>query len=497
MTKAAQLAGYLLEEFIAHLLTANGYRLLAREDDPEVLEWQGSGLTVKGRGAVHQADALGALDITIPFSLPVRLFAEAKNTTSKIGLDVIRNAHGVVHDVNEYVRMTEGVSRAEHLRRVQYRYSLFSTGGFTTDAQNFALAHQISLIDLSGPSWRELGETLRTAAQEILLDDSEVSLGAARMAVRHVLAVRSAESARDLRQVAAPSTPLLVWWAEDTVTRALPHDNVQELFVGFVDAPFVLALRATDTEAFRTYAEAATGPIPVGIGYGHTGPTGGEWLIWPSDEPEAFTLTFPLPGILERLLLTANSDDVARMASDAKQALMQSITMYVDGRPVRLKYERQRRAIPDPIPEDSTSTDALRRTLPVPDGVGTERSRPRPRRRPRPTGWTRNTATDLIDRLQQGQYLVQRGVIRRAVANGGQISRDELYEVAGFDPERSVRGLARSTNRITEALINEGRLAVGTPRALRPIYGTSGRAEAYEVPNDLVQALNLWAAGRS
>lgn len=497
MAKPHQLAGYLLEEFIAHLLAANGYRLLTRHDDPDVLEWQQHGLTVKGRGAVHQADALGALDITIPFSLPIRLFAEAKNTTARVGLDVVRNAHGVVHDVNEYVRMTEGFSRAEHLRRVQYRYSLFSTGGFTADAQNFALAHQISLIDLSGPSWRELGNTLRAAAQAILVQDSEVSLRDARMAVRHVLAVRSAESADDLQRVPAPSAPHLQLWAEAVVTHALPHDNVQELFVGFVDAPFVLALRATDTEAFRAYAESATGPIPIGIGYSHIGPTGGEWLIWPLDEPEAFTLTFPLPGVLERLLLTASSDNVARMASDAKHALMRSITMYVDGRPVRLKYERRHRAVPDPIPEDSNSTDALRRALPVPDGVDTEHSRQRGRHRPQPTGWTRNTARDLIHRLQQGPYTIQRRVIRQAVVNGGQISRDQLYDVAGFSAERSLRGLASPTNRITADLIDEGRLAVGTPRALRPIYGTGGRAEAYEVPDELVEALIPWAAGPS
>jgi len=205
-------------------------------------------------------------------------------------------------------------------------------------------------------------------------------------------------------------------------------------------------------------------------------------------------LRFALPGVLERLLLTADPDDVSRMASDAKRALMHSITVYVDGRPVRLKYERWRGRVTDAIPEDSSTTDGLRLSLSAREqrtagGFGS-------RRRPRPqsAGWTHDSAMELISRLRQGHHDIQLRVIRRAVANHGEVSRNEIYEVANFGPERTLRGLASPTNRITTDFIEEGLLADGTPRALQPVYVAGGRATAYEVPADLARILAPWAS---
>src|SRR5690606_26207105 len=99
------LKGYLLEEAPAWLLRTSGYRLLTEADDTarppwKVLEKRKHGLVVRGRGAWHQADALGEFPYVPPFSLPIRLFAEAKFTSPPVGLSVVRNGHGVVHDLN-------------------------------------------------------------------------------------------------------------------------------------------------------------------------------------------------------------------------------------------------------------------------------------------------------------------------------------------------------------------------------------------------------------
>lgn len=54
-------AGFVLEETIAWLLRYSGYRLLTSpDDDRDELAWAGNGLLVRGRGADHQADVLGA-----------------------------------------------------------------------------------------------------------------------------------------------------------------------------------------------------------------------------------------------------------------------------------------------------------------------------------------------------------------------------------------------------------------------------------------------------
>jgi hypothetical protein len=84
---------------------------------------------------------LGEFAFTPAFSLPIWLFLEAKFTRTSCRLPVVRSAHRVIHDINENF-VQSGKSRAR--RRYQYAYALFSASGFTREAQDFALAHQIS-----------------------------------------------------------------------------------------------------------------------------------------------------------------------------------------------------------------------------------------------------------------------------------------------------------------------------------------------------------------
>jgi hypothetical protein len=148
------LRGHVLEELLARLLYDNGYRLLVSEQqDPDALTRGAHGLLVRGRGTDHQADVLGELKLPIPFSLPLRIFVEAKYRSGKADLRDVRNGHGVVHDVNEQYATATAGARSVPMRRHHYRYTLFSSAGFTRPAQQYALAQQISLIDLSSPAF--------------------------------------------------------------------------------------------------------------------------------------------------------------------------------------------------------------------------------------------------------------------------------------------------------------------------------------------------------
>ncbi len=80
---------------------------------------------------------------------------------------------GVLLDVNQNYTTQNGEEGTRLIRRFNYCYSLFSTTGFTLPAQEMALAHQISLIDLSGPQFadlrqvvNEMGEFLYNLFQE-------------------------------------------------------------------------------------------------------------------------------------------------------------------------------------------------------------------------------------------------------------------------------------------------------------------------------------------
>lgn len=122
MTYQAVLRGYLLEEALAWLLRNSGYELLTDKDqDPEALDWDRGALVVHGRGADHQVDVLGNFALTPAFSLPIRMFLEAKYYSTPCSLPVVRSAHGVIHDVNKNFVHPAG-SRPR--RRYQYVYAL-------------------------------------------------------------------------------------------------------------------------------------------------------------------------------------------------------------------------------------------------------------------------------------------------------------------------------------------------------------------------------------
>lgn len=165
MISEAALKGYLLEEALAWVLHGSGYRLLVhKSQDPGELEDGRNGLCVKGRGAEHQVDVLGEFVVTPSFSLPIRLFLEAKFCRQACQLHVVRNAHGVIHDINENFGLTSTRSRR---KRYRYEYALFSTSGFTKEARDFATAQLISLVDLSGGSFVWLRESIEIAAEDL------------------------------------------------------------------------------------------------------------------------------------------------------------------------------------------------------------------------------------------------------------------------------------------------------------------------------------------
>jgi hypothetical protein len=74
-------------------------------------------------------------------------------------------------------------------QRFNYRYALFSTSGFADEASGLALAHQISLIDLSGPDFADLRRLVRSLADALfeIGRDVERPVRAMRMLVRREL----------------------------------------------------------------------------------------------------------------------------------------------------------------------------------------------------------------------------------------------------------------------------------------------------------------------
>ncbi len=152
MPTIPQIRGAILEELVLALLERAGYRILNENDGDEIRNGH-SGLEIQGRGEWHQVDALASYDFTPAFMYPLRLIVEAKaylpkgDKKGKVGIDVIRNAVGVLKDVNEnYFSHRLYLGHEYKFRRFNYTYAVFSLYGFTKNAQRYAMAHQIFLI---------------------------------------------------------------------------------------------------------------------------------------------------------------------------------------------------------------------------------------------------------------------------------------------------------------------------------------------------------------
>ncbi|WP_307795389.1 hypothetical protein [Actinacidiphila acididurans] len=324
------LRGYILEEVLAWLLRSSGYEVLTAQDDGEQAPWKvlergNHGLVVRGRGAWHQADTLGQFRYVPPFSLPIRLFVEAKFTRTKVRLSTVRNGHGVVHDVNENVMTTVSTHSGPRRPRTQYRYSyaIFSTSGFSRDAQEFALAHQISLVDLSVPDFQKLRDLVRTAAKDI--HAAMLAMPAADLPTMHKIRNYLRGPLLNLREEPVVTDPK-VTAPLDTLADSLRSRSTLGLVLAFPAAPFVLGLATDDLYGFVRYALqhpthsvrlrrlSGARPHPV-------------WQIRPLEDPAAYALTFGLPEQVEAWILDQETSRTPRTRV-VKESMLSAMTLY-------------------------------------------------------------------------------------------------------------------------------------------------------------------------
>lgn len=125
-----------------------------------------AGQMIQGLGEAHNADVLLQPPVQIPFYAPSRILVECKDYAGKVGLNTLRSALGLREDINNFELVDFKVMRnrrANNRRhqliypydRYYYQVAVASMCGFTTQAQEFALTHRISLISFSDmPFWQ-------------------------------------------------------------------------------------------------------------------------------------------------------------------------------------------------------------------------------------------------------------------------------------------------------------------------------------------------------
>ncbi len=148
MATISQIRGMLLEEAVLYLLRTSGYTpVLSAGSDPTLYNGH-SGLEVFGRGGKHQIDAIADPIISLPFSNSSRLLVEAKCFSGgrPVGLHIIRNTVGVLKDVSEFWVPPNDPNRLLTIRPYHYQFAIFSASGYSIDAERYAFAHDIYLI---------------------------------------------------------------------------------------------------------------------------------------------------------------------------------------------------------------------------------------------------------------------------------------------------------------------------------------------------------------
>lgn len=479
MIAKAVLRGYVLEELLAFLLQDSGYTLLVHVDqDPDALCHGGNGLRVHGRGADHQADALGEVVLPTPFTLPVRLFCEAKHVKAPIGLEVVRNALGVVTDVNEHygTQRSAAVTTGFPLKRYQYRYALFSASGFTSDAEEYALAQQISLVDLRAPSFAYLLTAAERLSGSVIAwaqrtGGTSFRTQGLREAMRVALETWSYGEPPDLDGSDQELGDLVAASISDVVKE-------RQLWLAFPSAPFVLALQPDDPFAFRDVIANASGPLECRLGFSSANPEKGTWALTLQNDrrtrgvSQRLVVRFGLPAVLDSWILADGEVDRVR-ARDVKRTFLRSLVVYSDGRPVELRFPpRQRRST------ENLADPALRREAFDPEL--TYRAAEGVRREGRWTG----TALERLLELLRDEGWPQAEMLERAIEQGGRINRAQVMELGGYDADRTLRGITRPVSRLVRRLEDDGLLAHDALPAFAPDYEGGVIAQSFTVPDE-------------
>jgi len=140
----------LLEEVLLFLLRHSGYKTVEKAGNDPTLKDGRSGIEVLGRGEKHQIDAIADYKASPPFCNPQRLLVEGKMYDSNypVGLPVIRNAVGVLKDINEFFYSSD-IENEPSKNRYHYTYGIFSASGYRKSAMRYAYAHDIYLIPVA------------------------------------------------------------------------------------------------------------------------------------------------------------------------------------------------------------------------------------------------------------------------------------------------------------------------------------------------------------
>ena len=326
--KKSQAKGYLLEIVLAKLLKVNGYDLVTSSDN-EIRFLETNGLNVKGRGGYHQFDSLGTFRITPPFVYPIRLFLEAKfYTDNKVGIDRIRMGIGILQDVNTNYSTVEMTSEELRLHKYNYNYAIFSTSGFTDDAQRLAIAHKIYLMDLSSGYYKWIRDFINQIVDKLFIRYSNSGDDI------------SSDIFNDFKEyfsrwVNDLSYNQLYRWFDFNIQQSVVNEfvnqmqNVRSIYIASTKSSQIIALIPDNDDEFRN-SLLRDPHQEVTITWNEN--ENDVWIVRPTRNYDRYRLTFQLPSVIREYIFN-NSVNQYESAYDEKRRSfgMLSFIAYLDG----------------------------------------------------------------------------------------------------------------------------------------------------------------------
>lgn len=333
--KIAQLRGYILEEALSYLIRTAGYKLLVdSSQDSTNLRPGSAGLEVRGRGGWHQADVLGQLEMNPAFTYPFRLFTEAKHHKEKVHMPIVRNAVGIVTDVNQAILPIKSEINLPFSPAYHYVYAIFSASGFDPDAVRMATSYYISLVDLSIDEYRYLLDSIHATAKAVLsqITPREGLVNDVRYSLR-----RSLQTFPEDMRIEPPNYQdgnfhmMLEGILSGLVNEIKGYDR---LYVGTVNAPFIVVLKPDNPDRFEKFALKHTDTRhKVKINWSTTVDKGRTWFITPvgATPGEKYSLSFRLPNELGNWIFKLEKDKQQK-AMQAKLQYFSTINVYIKGK---------------------------------------------------------------------------------------------------------------------------------------------------------------------
>ena len=330
--------GAILEEVILHLLDKLGFRIVAAGE--EGTRKGSAGTEVQGRGEWHQIDAFAAFDYTPAFIYPLRLLFEAKCYSKKfqIGVDVVRNAVGVLKDISEnYFSFSSSPRTVEPVMVPRFNYvsAIFSTSGYSATAQRYAIAHQIFLVQYRN---NYLFAPISQGLIALKKGDFKPGFCTSKDSTKKVRCYVRWKLGNQGDQVENPFSESGSQRFSENIFK--PVQKIGGSYFGMLQGRWPLHLLSTEPLPNDLFADRDTIPCEV---YGRNGKT---WSFVPlnvsQNSPSWFRLEFDLPDKIARLVEEAEGDrqTIANLKSEHFSFITLSGMIGGVRRQLRLKMDR-------------------------------------------------------------------------------------------------------------------------------------------------------------